>query len=166
MEWSRLLFVLGFLVLIPVIGLNIVFRLPMLCCHQLRTVRWLAPAGLCYYSAAVALVGTLAGWNFAALLCVMVLFADWLLPNPVLFVFRPAWRRAALRAVEYVEQQGGPRPMYWRVYPAGYDNGRPVVALGVGGAFRPGPTPAWRFLAVGPGGAVEELGPAEELGLG
>lgn len=157
MERRRLLFALGFLVLSPVIVPNIAFRLPMLCCYQMRAVRWLAPTGLCYYSSATALVGTLAGWNFAAILLVSaVLAGDWLLPGPVLFAFSPVWRRAALRAVEYVEQQGGPRPMYWRIDPAGYDHGRPVVAVGVGAAFWPGQTSTLRFLVVGPDGAIEE----------
>jgi hypothetical protein len=158
MAWGRLLFVPIFIVLIPGVALHLVFRLPMLCCHRLRAVRWLSLAGLCYYSVAVTLVAVLVGRDFAALLLVSAVTAgDWLLPNPWSFVFHPAWRRAARRAVEYVEQQGGPRPLYSRAVVVA-SRGRLLVALDVDDGlpwFRPPAERRW--LAVGADGAVEEL---------
>lgn len=159
MAWRRLLLVPLLVVLVPAGAGHAVFRLPMLCCHRLRAVRWLPLAGLCYYSVAVAALVVVLGWKWGAvLLATAVIAGDWLLPNPIMFVLMPAWRRAALRVIEYVEQRGGPRPMYWRVQPAGFDRGRPVVAVGVGGGYGFFAEPVARLLlAVGPGGAVEEL---------
>jgi hypothetical protein len=86
------------------------------------------------------------------------LVGDWLLPDPVSFVLSPVRRQAARRAIEHVEQQGGPRPLYWTVLVVRSGARRHVVWVAVGSGltllWRPRPR---RRLAVSPDGAVEEL---------
>ncbi|WP_143392949.1 hypothetical protein [Fimbriiglobus ruber] len=143
--------------LLPFIAALIVWKLPRACCERLRAVRYLPLAGLCYYTAIVAALSLALGltwWEILLLSGLAVVGGEWLLPDPMSFVFSPARRRAVVRAVEFVEQQGGLRALYGMVAVIGSEAGRQVVSVSVMSGWIP---PGRRFVAVAPDGTVEEL---------
>jgi len=153
--WGRLLSAPVFLGLLLFFGIIVVFKLPMICCQRLRAVRWLSVAGLCYYSAGVTATVLLGlEWWVVLLATLAALGGGWLLPDPVSFILSPARRRAVRRAVEFIERQGGPHPLYGMVAVVGSEPGRLVVSVAVETRCIP---PGRRFLAVGADGAIEEL---------
>jgi hypothetical protein len=136
-------------------GPLIVWKLPTLCCQRMRAVRYLPLVGLVYYGIAVTLLTVSFGLPWWAVLALVGLGAlEGLLPDPVSFIVSPAKRRAVIRAIEFVEQQGGPRAHYGMVAVVGSEPGRYVVSVAINSGSIP---PARRFLAVGTDGSIEEL---------
>ena len=143
--------------LVLLVAIIVIWKLPMICCERLRAVRWLPLVGLCYYAATVPAVAVLfeLDWLGVVLLAVFVTVnGGWLPPDPVSFVFSPTRRRAVKRAIEFVEREGGPRPLYGWVSVIGRNSDRLVVSVAIDTACKP---PNRRFLAVVTDGTVEEL---------
>jgi hypothetical protein len=72
----------------------------------------------------------------------------------VSFVLNPAKRRAVIRAIEFIEQQDGPRANYGNVRVIGSEPSYRVMAVTVDTGCTP---PGRRFVAVGIDGRAEEL---------
>ena len=143
--------------LLLIVGIFAVWKLPMVCCERFRAVRYLSLFGLCYYSAAITVAAVSLGlvwWEVSVIAGLAILGGEWLLPDPVSWLFRPAKRRAVARAIEYVEQRNGPWVLYGMVAVVGAELERHVVSVAVDTGTRP---PGRRFVAVRADGAIEEL---------
>jgi hypothetical protein len=135
----------------------ITLLLPKLVCQRLRAVRYLPLLGICYYSmllTAGVLCFGLRWWAILLLAGAAVLGGGWLLPDPISFLTKPGNRRAAVRAVEWVESQGGSRAVY-NVSVIGTEPSRRIVSVDIDSHSIP---LARRFLAVSDDGSVVELG--------
>ncbi len=139
------------------VGIFGVWKLPMVCCERFRVIRYLPLVGFCYYSVAITVAAAslgLAWWEVSVIAVLAILGGEWLLPDPVSWLFRPAKRRAVARAIMYVEQQNGPRVIYGMVSVVGTEPERHVMSVAIDTGIRP---PGRRFIAVRADGDVEEL---------
>jgi len=140
---------------VPIIGFIAACSLPSLICQRMRAVRYVPIVGTCYYGALVSVavwIG-LARWAVCLLAAFALLQGDWLPPNPIAFFFSPVRRRAAIRAIEYFEAQGGPRPSYLATI-IGIEPGRIIVRVETDEPIAP---PRSHYLAIATDGRVELL---------
>jgi hypothetical protein len=160
--WARLALggclvalVIFVLLMIPV---AVVFFVAALPAHLRfgRGVRWLPIVGPLYYLAFVPVAAYFleVHWWWVVLFTVGALWPCFP-PNPIAFFFHPRLRRAAFRAVEYVEQEEGLPTDPLRIGIEATEPGRTVVWVGmVGEQFPHAPT---RRFIVSDDGAVEPL---------
>lgn len=142
----------------------ILFKVPASCCERLRAVRWVSLAGTAYMTligAIISVIASLIDYPLWALLLTLlplasgIFIADFLLPDPFTFLFRPRHRRAVLRAVEHFEQSGGPLALYGENKVAEIGRGVFVVGVSYSNQFT-GPTPRHYFLVKDNDQNVEE----------
>jgi hypothetical protein len=141
--------------LLVIVAIGTIWKLPRVCCQCWRKVRYLPAIGFIYYLMLVpllVLLGELGWWETLLLLGMVVVTADWLLPDPFTYCFSSRKRRAVARAIEYLEAQH--RVIYDMVNVLGCELGRTIVSVAIQGS-KP---PSRRFLAVAETGEkIEDL---------
>lgn len=94
--------------ILVVFGIIIFPKLPSLFCRRFRCVRFLSLLGFVYDGLFIALYCVVFGfawWEVLFLSAYFVVLGDWLLPDPIRFLFAPQKRKAVIRAIEHVERE-------------------------------------------------------------